>query len=310
MKITPLDLRKPDFKRTFKGYDVDEVREMLSSAADTLEEVIRENMDLKTRLAEMNERLKNFQNLENTLNETLILAQKAGESARQASQREAEMIVAKAEVEADRMLDAARARLRELKFEIERLDEQRQSYLVKMRSMVASQWKLLQEEFETEQVSRFESVEDEPEAGGTVAAEEQSAPAPSPDEAADEEGMSAEREGQGQGGDSPEGSAFEGERFEQLLEAEAELDRDSVTNLSRKLGEFLRAKSPERGREPEGEALVADEDLEEPVVGGDREENALSWGAEEAGEKPELFWGQEPEDEKDRDSGGKGDRKK
>ena len=43
MKITPLELRKPDFKHCMRGYRPDEVDAMLSSAADALEELIREN---------------------------------------------------------------------------------------------------------------------------------------------------------------------------------------------------------------------------------------------------------------------------
>jgi len=154
VKITPLELRKPDFKKSFRGFSPDEVLAMLSSAAEALEELIRENKELQDQNVALKDKLKGFRDLENTLNETLILAQKASDSTRQAAQREAELITARAEVEAEKMLENARARMMALKLEIEELEHQKQAYLLRLRSLVASQWKLLQEEREEEEKLR------------------------------------------------------------------------------------------------------------------------------------------------------------
>lgn len=311
MKITPLDLRKPDLKRAFKGFDVDEVRQLLSAAADSLEESLRESLELKNRLAELNERLKNYQNLESTLNETLIMAQKAGEASRQAAQRESELIVAKAEVEAERILDAARARLREMKFELERLDEEKQAFLVKMRSLVASQWRLLQDESAAERtVAQERQVTPEPykrendfsEGYFDQPAEEESAAAeeppavetPQPD--AEPEPLKAQ---------APKG--FEAE----LERASGEEREDSVTSLSRKLGEFLRARESGRGETQSADVFGAGaaEAAEENSESG----STLSWGgAGESAEgegKPDVFWGDTPEEPEEK-TGKKGGRKK
>ena len=61
MKITPLELRKPDFKRSFRGWNPDEVQAMLSSAADSLEELIRENKELKDKSAALEDKVKNYE---------------------------------------------------------------------------------------------------------------------------------------------------------------------------------------------------------------------------------------------------------
>ena len=146
MRVTPLELRKADFKRSLRGYNPDEVQHLLASASETLEEVVRDNLELKQQLASLKERLKSYENMEKTLNETLLMAQKASDSTRQAADREAELVIARAEVQAEKMLEEARAQLHLLKNEIEMLGHEKTAFLVKMRSLVASQWKLLQEE--------------------------------------------------------------------------------------------------------------------------------------------------------------------
>jgi len=154
VKVTPLELKKADFKRGLRGYNPDEVRELLASAAETLEESVRENKELKEKIAHLQERLRNYESMEKTINETMLMAQKASDSVRQASDREAELILAKAEVEADKLLEEARDRLKELKRDMEMLGHERHAFLLKMRSLVANQWKLLQEETVDEPVRR------------------------------------------------------------------------------------------------------------------------------------------------------------
>ncbi len=311
MKITPLDLRKPDLKRVFKGYDVDEVRQLLSAAADSLEESLRENLDLKNRLTELNERLKNYQNMESTLNETLIMAQKAGEASRQAAQRESELIVAKAEVESERLLDETRARLRGLKIELERLEEERQTFLVKMRSLIASQWRILQEESgEAAQASQSSAkVQPEPyrrendfSEGYFDSPSSQETPVPETDNQVDEEppfspavSGKPEKPAGNQSGDGLEGRMKEDHE-------------DSVTNLSRKLGEFLRAR--ESLRDTAQTAESAGNGM--PAAGeGEADKDApLGWGREDKDSgRPDVFWGQSV-DESEEDKGKKGGRKK
>ena len=146
MKVTPLELKKADFKRGLRGYNPDEVQQLLASAAESLEEAVRDNKELKEKIIQLQERLRYYESMEKTINETMLMAQKSSAATRQATEREAELIVARAEVEAEKLLEEARAELKGTRREIEMLGHERHAFLVKMRSLVASQWKLLQEE--------------------------------------------------------------------------------------------------------------------------------------------------------------------
>lgn len=310
MKITPLDLRKPDLKRVFKGYDVDEVRQLLSAAADSLEESLRENLDLKNRLTELNERLKNYQNLESTLNETLIMAQKAGEASRQAAQRESELIVAKAEVESERLLDETRARLRGLKIELERLEEERQTFLVKMRSLIASQWRILQEESgETAQAAQASAkVQPEPYKRENDFSEGYFDSSASKETPAAEMENPVEEEPPFRPASPVKPETRTVNPFdEELAGSMKEEQADSVTNLSRKLGEFLRARESLRDTpqtaESDGNGMPSADEGEEA------KDVPLGWGREEkVSDRPDVFWGHSV-DEPD-ETGKKGGRKK
>ena len=271
MKLSPLELKKADFKRGFRGFNKEEVRNLLASAAETLEELIKENKEFKERLIKLEERVKNFEDMEKTINATLVTAQKASESARQSAEREAELNVAKAEVQAEKILEDARAELNMLKREIEMQGHEKNAYLVKMRSLVASQWKLLQDEKIGEPVVAEsavsaepvdESVREESEKGGVV----------------EEELGEAQTE-------EEEEAAAEPEEKEQAEEKGPEGD------FSKKLGEILKSDSAEAEQEP------AEED--EPQA-GEQDKEQLLWEedmkAEEL-EQPEQTQQEEKEEE-------------
>jgi cell division initiation protein len=293
VKITPLELKKPDFKRGFRGFKEDEVYSLLASAAETMEEMVRENIVLKTQCAELQEKLKNYQALESSLNETLIMAQRASESTRQNVQREAELILAKAEVQAERMLEEARAKLKDLKNEIERLEQDKFAFLVRMRSLVASQWKLLQEEKggREARVRSREAYAGEAEKAGEgygqgskIGGEmRESDTAPSA-RSSSERSRSAQAQEPVQTSQEPEGEAIE--------------DIKRVINLSEQLGSILKNGSslrPGKGSvKEEGEGKPAEESPE-------KEKKDAFWDEEkttgEAGEgKPEVFWDDETEE--------------
>ena len=50
MQITPLDIRKHPFRKTFKGFDPDQVNSFLNMVADEYEKLIRSSNELATQL--------------------------------------------------------------------------------------------------------------------------------------------------------------------------------------------------------------------------------------------------------------------
>ncbi len=143
MRISPLDIRKQPFRRTFRGFDPDAVNSFLEMVASEYEAIIGENNNLATRIKNLEQRLESYEKIERMLNETLITAQKTTDEARVNAQKEAELIIKDAQIRAQQYEDEARMRVHELESEAIALRNQRDSFLARFRAMLTTQLNLL-----------------------------------------------------------------------------------------------------------------------------------------------------------------------
>ncbi|HEX3019068.1 MAG TPA: DivIVA domain-containing protein [Chitinispirillaceae bacterium] len=144
MQISPLDIRKMPFKRTFQGFDPDAVQNFLDMVAGEYEAVIRQNSEYATQIKNLEQRLEGYLKIERMLNETLITAQKATDEARVNAQKEAELILKDASLRADRYEDEARQRVHTIESELVSLRNQRDSFLARFKAMLTTQLGLLE----------------------------------------------------------------------------------------------------------------------------------------------------------------------
>jgi len=103
MKLTPLDIHHKEFGHSLRGYNEEQVDQFLDEVADEFERLFKENIDLNEKYEAANERVRGYQAMEATLNNTMLAAQQS-----------AEAIVAKAGVESDTMLRDAELKSKEL----------------------------------------------------------------------------------------------------------------------------------------------------------------------------------------------------
>jgi cell division initiation protein len=144
VKLTPLDIRKHDFKKSMRGYDPDEVDAFMSMVSDELELLVREKNQLNDETIKLRTQLKDYQDVEQSLRETLIKAQNTVEESRANSRREAEIIIHEAELQAEHILKEAKEQLRELGHEIEMLEMQKESFAKRLHHLLESQIELLE----------------------------------------------------------------------------------------------------------------------------------------------------------------------
>jgi cell division initiation protein len=108
MKITPLDIQQQQFTVRFRGFDIQEVDSFLETVANELEEQIKKNTELREELERKEARIWEYQNMEKTLKETLMVAQATSEEMKKNSQKAAEDL--KASTQRDATLTISRAR--------------------------------------------------------------------------------------------------------------------------------------------------------------------------------------------------------
>lgn len=146
MPLTPLDIHNKEFRRSFRGYDEDEVNEFLDQVIKDYEALIRENKDLQNQVKALQERLDHFSNIEDTLSKTIIVAQEAADEVKNNSKKEAQLIIREAEKNADRIINEALVKSGKIALEIEELKKQASIYRTRFRTLLEAQLELLNTE--------------------------------------------------------------------------------------------------------------------------------------------------------------------
>ncbi len=121
MKLAPMDIQKQRFTIKFRGYDEEEVHAFLSSIAEQMEQIIKENAQLKKEVEHLKESLEEYIERENVLKNTLVTAQKASDQLRENAQKEANILIKEAEFKANKILEAAQKQLLKIKEDLMQL---------------------------------------------------------------------------------------------------------------------------------------------------------------------------------------------
>jgi cell division initiation protein len=143
MPLTPLDIHNKEFSRSFRGYDEDEVNEFLDHIIKDYEGLIRENKELHSKIAQMEERLSHFTNIEESLSKSIIVAQETAEEVKANARKEAQLIIKEAEKNADRIINDALQKSRKIAMEIEEIQKQASVYRARFRSLIQAQLEML-----------------------------------------------------------------------------------------------------------------------------------------------------------------------
>lgn len=143
MRITPLDVRKQEFRRGFRGYDADEVRSFLELVANEMEKIKQNESQAEEQLKSADERLGHYRLIEKNLQDAAITVQRSLEETRRQAEKEAELIVRDAQGKAQAEIAQLNERIAALKSEIATLEMQRMNFFVRLRALVNGQMDLL-----------------------------------------------------------------------------------------------------------------------------------------------------------------------
>ncbi|MBW4054107.1 MAG: DivIVA domain-containing protein [Proteobacteria bacterium] len=139
MKISPLDIQQQQFKvKTFRGLDPDDVDAFLQSVAGEMENLIRENTQLKEENSLRNREMLDIAEKERELRETLLSAQRVIEEMKSNARKEAELIVSEAEIKGERIIVDAERQLGELKSRFEEIRRQKIQFEMSFKGLLES----------------------------------------------------------------------------------------------------------------------------------------------------------------------------
>lgn len=143
MKLTPLDIQQQQFKVRFRGFDVREVDAFLEQLADDFESSQNENVSLQEEIDRLKLENQGYRQREETFKRAILNSQKVLEQMKDNAQKSAELIIADAEVKAEKILNRAHNRLAQLHEDIAELKRQRIQIEIQVRSILENHTKLL-----------------------------------------------------------------------------------------------------------------------------------------------------------------------
>ncbi len=139
MRITPLDVRKQDFRKSVRGFDCDEVRAFLATLADEYEAVLVDNKVLRERILDQDDKIHEYQNMERTLRDTLMTAERVMQESKENAAREGDLVVQEAQLKARGILEECRVRTEELRRELVSLRTEKETYLARFKGLAQAQ---------------------------------------------------------------------------------------------------------------------------------------------------------------------------
>lgn len=149
--LTPLDIENKRFSKTLKGYNVDEVDDFLDQLTIDYERLYKENAELKEKVEESKKDLEHYKSVEQTLQNTLIMAQTTADDIKTNAQSRAEQIIRDAQSEARRATEEITKEEFEIRKRTEELKRQLGVYKAKMEALLISQLELLQDNKDDEE---------------------------------------------------------------------------------------------------------------------------------------------------------------
>lgn len=136
MKLTPLDIHHQEFRRSIRGYDDKEVDDFLDTVADEFERLFKENIDLSERIEAANEKVRSYQQLETTLHNTLVSAQRSAEEIVATAREEAAGILRDADLKAKEVIHDALTQKQRMTGELVRIKEAEEQFRARFARML------------------------------------------------------------------------------------------------------------------------------------------------------------------------------
>jgi cell division initiation protein len=143
MQFTPLDIQEQQFKIRFRGFDVREVDAFLEQIADTFKSLQSNNVSLQDEISRLKLENQGYRQREETFKRAMLNSQKVLEQMKKNAQKSAELIIADAEVKAEKLLNRAHSRLAQLHEDIAELKRQRIQIEIQVRSILENHTKFL-----------------------------------------------------------------------------------------------------------------------------------------------------------------------
>lgn len=134
------------FSTVYRGLDEKEVRNHLRKLSEQLASRDQQIEQLEGMLSERDDNLQSFRNVETSINEAILTAQRAGDETKRAAEARADEIIKAAEGERERIIEEGMSRARHIANETEDMKRQSKIFRARFKMLVEAQLDLLKSE--------------------------------------------------------------------------------------------------------------------------------------------------------------------
>lgn len=134
------------FKRSFNGYNIDEVNEFIDDVIKRVESILKEEEQIKNeirnkdlRIRELEASIEHYKSLEQQLNTSILTAQESGEYIKRLAKSERDAIINDARKNANRIISDALIRAEKTEYEAQILKKNIALFKSKVRTMLNQQ---------------------------------------------------------------------------------------------------------------------------------------------------------------------------
>jgi len=143
MRISAIDIKKQEFKKAFRGYDVGEVEAFLDTIANQFENLWRENEALKEHIAKIDEEKKEldseiqvYRENEKTFQKAIVKSQDMAEEVLENAKKRAELIIKESDIMATKTKLNVQEEFVNLKQELEELRTRNESIIDEIKNFL------------------------------------------------------------------------------------------------------------------------------------------------------------------------------
>lgn len=146
MALSPNDIVEREFKTRFRGYDPDEVRIFLEEVAEELTALVKERNSMKNHASALKTQVEELKKRDDELRVALTTAHSISEELKRQSEKEAELTVERARLEAERIVSDAHKEALRLEDRIRALRRLQREAAHRIRSNIEGYLRILDED--------------------------------------------------------------------------------------------------------------------------------------------------------------------
>lgn len=143
MKLTPLDIKKQEFKKVLRGYDTVEVDAFLDTLSAEFSDLLKQVKEMRELGIESEVQLRDYKQKERDLQQVLMQAQENSARTIDNARKEGELIIQESELKASQIVDHARMEVMRAKEEVSNLRGKKEALVSRLKVLLNSEMELI-----------------------------------------------------------------------------------------------------------------------------------------------------------------------